>query len=268
MSELQKKLSGVDFIYLGDNANLPYGAKSPSQIAKLSSDCAKTLRFKSADAVVVACNTASSWALDTVRTVMGDIPVFGVVEPGVAAALEALVDISPGTSETPVLVLATRATVKSGAYGRLLREALSQSPLQESLGPLVIEQPCPLLVPMIEEGWFDHPILHQTIQEYVAPYIQSGRSGVALLACTHYPWIHAAFESALPGWKVVNSAQAVASELVRSDLWEKFLKLSSGKDRSHLRTPQVEWIFTDPDAVPAFASRFTGREIVGGPIHE
>lgn len=234
LAALRLQFPRADFTYLGDTANVPYGAKSPAQIEKLSVDCAKKLKARNVDAVVVACNTASSLALQAVRAVMGATPVFGVVEPGVEAALEALA--GSGNDRAPVLVLATRATVKSGAYGRALRARLSDA-------NAVFEQACPLLAPMIEEGWVDHPVLHQTITEYVAPHVLGKEPGVALLGCTHYPWSQAAFEMALPGWTVVDSAQAIARTLART--------LKGVPDSNHQSS--IEWIFTDPTAVPGFA---------------
>jgi len=241
LSELRRSLSSVDYVYLGDTAHVPYGTKSAAQIEKLSSECARTLKSKNIDALIVACNTASSLALEVIRKVMDPIPVFGVVEPGVAAALAAWGESHSEKSQTPILVLATRATVQSHAYGNALRGALNTL--------TVIEQPCPLLVPMIEEGWIDHPVLHQTLVEYVRPHLKNHASGVALLGCTHYPWIHRAFEKALPGWKVVNSARAVVQSLESSQLLRENFSSESGL------AGRVEWIFTDPDAVPAFAKK-------------
>lgn len=164
--------------------------------------------------------------MSEIRRVAGGTPVFGVVEPGVEAALAA----GAGT----VLVLATRATVSSGAYGRALRARLPE-------GAQVIEQACPLFAPMIEEGWIDHPILHQTIGEYVGRHREG--EGVALLACTHYPWIQPAIARALPRWKIVNSAEAVARAV------QQALRPSPAGGRSGA----IDWRFTDPMAVPAFA---------------
>ncbi|NDD90603.1 glutamate racemase [bacterium] len=234
LSELRRRFGSTHFVYLGDTAHVPYGAKSPAQVRKFSAECSRTLRDRGISALVVACNTASSLALDQIRDVCGrGIQVLGVVEPGVSAALEALKQKPLGA---PVLVLATKATVKSGLYGRLLREK----------GAMVFEQACPLLVPMIEEGWTDHPVLHQVIEEYVRSYRSSHLTGVALLGCTHYPWIQEAFQKALPGWTVVNSAQAIASALC------KIVDSGNQPSGSQPEGPQVDWIFTDPEAVPEF----------------
>ena len=247
LTELRKSLPGADYVYIGDTAHLPYGTKSAAQIGRLSAACAHTLKSKNVDAVVVACNTVSAWALEPIREVMGDIPVFGVVEPGVEAALSALKrDFDAGA---PVMVLATPATVRSGSYGKILRQALADSGIKAT----VIEQACPLLVPMIEEGWIDHPILHQTIQEYVQKHLSQHPRGVALLGCTHYPWIQEAFEKALSGWRVVNSAQAIVEFLVRKGISKGIL--TGNSESSAGQRGLVEWIFTDVEAVPSFARR-------------
>ena len=104
---------------------------------------------------------------------------------------------------------------------------------------------------MIEEGWVDHPILHLTVAEYVEPYLKKYSRGVALLGCTHYPWIQTAFEKALPGWTILNSAQAVADALERHTFIKEALVQGKGPCKN-----QVEWIFTDPEALPRFASQF------------
>lgn len=240
LSELKKRLpSSVEFVYLGDTAHVPYGPKSSAQIQKLSVDAVEILKSKGIEALVVACNTAASHAMSAIRAAMHPIPVLGVVEPGMEAALEALQEEKKGS---PLLVLATRATVRSHAYKKAFAQAKVKTP--------IFEQPCPLLVPIIEEGWLDHPILHQTIAEYVKSY-RGYPSGVALLGCTHYPWIHRAFEKALPGWKVVNSALAVAQYLERSP-WFKERK----KKSAHSKGGKVEWIFTDPEVVPEFARKW------------
>jgi glutamate racemase len=163
-----------------------------------------------------------------------------VVEPGAQAAVQAL-GRPAGKTPPPILVLATRATIRSGAYRRALAEAA------QPMRPQVLEQECPLLVPMIEEGWLDHPLLHGTIQEYVSPHFRGHEPGVALLGCTHYPWIQSAIQLSLPGWKVVNSAQAVAEAFAARLGSGLASRLTQGKKG------EITWIFTDPEAVPAFA---------------
>jgi glutamate racemase len=240
LEELRRRFPSLNFIYLGDTAHVPYGPKSPKQIQMLSVQCAEILKKKSPSALIVACNTASSWALSDIEQAMAPIPVMGVVQPGVQAALAAWKSLQK--PEAPILVLATRATVQSHAYKIALTLALAQKH-----DPHILEQACPLLVPMIEEGWTDHSILHQMVAEYVQIYHQQYPKGVALLGCTHYPWIHAAFEKALPNWKVVNSASAIAESLIQNKL---FLPPPLTVQKSMPGT--VEWIFTDEEAVPNF----------------
>ena len=244
LQALRRKFPSVEFVYLGDTANVPYGTKSPSQIEHLSRLCAQRLRDEKIDVLVVACNTASSWALPAIRQEVGPlVDVIGMVEPGVASVLDRCL-----TNTGPILVLATRATVRSGAYRRAFETALSQ----DSGGPGVrdvFEQACPLLVPMIEEGWLDHKILLQTIDEYLSTHRQQGREGIALLGCTHYPWIRTQIESRLPGWTVVDSAESVAQYLASR------VAASGATLSDQPSSPEVKWIFTDPEAVPEFARK-------------
>ena len=207
LGELKKALPEADYVYFGDTANVPYGTKSAGKIESLSRTAARKIRQMNVDALVVACNTASSWAFDAIREEMGDVPVFGVVEPGVDAAIENRID-------GPIVVLATRATVRSHAYISGFKRKLGEAQFAKLQ---ISEQACPLLVPLIEEGWVDHPVLHQVLKEYLSPFADHHPRGVAVLGCTHFPWIQSAVEKALPGWVVVNSAKEVA-EQVRSSL--------------------------------------------------
>jgi glutamate racemase len=244
LQALRKKFPSLELVYLGDTANVPYGTKSPSQIEQLSLACARRLREEQVDALVVACNTASSWALSVIREEMGPtIDVFGMVEPGVAAVLE-----RSGDPSASILILATRATVRSQAYRRAFEASFHERD-GSALAPRVFEQACPLLVPMIEEGWLDHPILHQTIEEYVKKY-HAEPPGVALLGCTHYPWVKDQIAQHLPGWTVVDSAESVASYL------GKWISASHALLPTDAPPGSVKWIFTDPEAVPEFARRY------------
>ncbi len=241
LSELCKRFPGASFVYFGDTAHVPYGTKSPKQIIELSRAAARQLRAHKLDLLVVACNTASSWALPEIQKVMGRVPVRGVVEAGVQAVLDA------HEKGDPVIVFATSATIRSGIYGRTLR----------TLGvSKVREKACPLLVPMIEEGWLNHRILKLTVAEYVQEVgVSASSEGVALLGCTHYPWIHRVFQKQLVGWQVVNSAQAIAAQL-----FHELGELGAAGNRRQGRAPfQVEWHFSDPQAVPLFAQKFLKR---------
>ncbi len=140
---LLTRIAGAHYIYLGDTARLPYGAKSKATIARYAVESARFLEDSGAEFLVIACNTASALALDEIRSAVR-VPVVGVIEPGARAAFHALA--SP--SEPDVLVLATDATVQSHAY----RAECA------ALGLHAMEVACPLLVPLVEEGWTDHPV--------------------------------------------------------------------------------------------------------------
>lgn len=239
--ELKKRFPTVDYIYYGDTANLPYGSKKSAHIEKLSIDCSHFLKSKKIDALVVACNAISSCALPVIRKIFDSIPVFGVIDPGVKAAIKICLS-SSSNGECPILVLATRATVNSHAY----RETLSSvwSPAQKM--PQIFEQACPLLTPMIEEGvWINHSLLSQVVAEYIQPYAKGMKPGVVILGCTHYPWIYPVIQKELPGWVIINSGEAVAKNIETYDLVSK-------SDRS---MGSIEWYFSDPEVISLFAQQ-------------
>lgn len=237
LQALRRRFPRDRFAYFGDTLHVPYGTKSAPQIRALSRSAAERIRSHGVDALVVACNTASSLALDEIEDFLRPLPVYGMVEAGVRSVLRA----TEGTSG-PVVVFGTRATVRSGVYGKTLREEFAKAGGERA----VFEQACPLLVPMIEEGWLRHPVLDATLAEYAGPY-RAHAPGVALLACTHYPWIREAFARALPGWRIVDSADAVVARLE-----EVYPGSDAGED-----LPPVEWFFSDPEVAP-FIFRETG----------
>lgn len=233
LKELITRFPKEDFFYFGDNANLPYGTKSPEQIKNLAISAANYISGQHVDALVIACNTASCIAIEEIRRVMGDkTPVFSVVDAGVESVVLNFKKLNSPTA--PILILGTRATVRSHSYRDLIRASLGDQ-------AQVIEQECPLLVPMIEESWIDHSILHQTVHEYLKDHAHL-KAGVALLACTHYPWIKSAFEKLLPTWQVFDSAVAMGEALTKHFPHQKPSNLPA----------QVHWQFSDPESVPAF----------------
>lgn len=227
LNEIKKRFPGEEYLYFGDTANVPYGTKSETQIKSLVASASEKIKSKGIDALVIACNTASSIAYKEFKTILDPTPLIDVVDAGVNSVIEA----TKGEPTLPVLILGTRATAKSKIYSRLLHEQ------NENL--VIHEQECPLLVPMIEEGWIDHPILKSTIAEYIAPYLKL-KPGVALLACTHYPWIKLQFEQQMSGWKILDSANAVA------DILEAKLHADLHSSRE---ITEVDWHFSDVEGV-------------------
>jgi glutamate racemase len=188
------------YIYLGDTARLPYGSKSRETIARYAVSSAKFLHEQGAELLVVACNTATALAFEDIQQSL-PIPVIGVVEPGAHAAFNA--SASPSNQ---VLVLATAATVQSHAYILAL----------QSLGLQASEKACPLLVPLVEEGWIDHPVTDDVLKIYLAEALAAApATRTLLLGCTHYPLIQPAIHRVLATLAhpltIIDSAAATAA---------------------------------------------------------
>ena len=215
------------YIYLGDTARLPYGSKSHETIARYAVSSAKFLDDQGAELLVVACNTATALALEDIQQSVV-IPVIGVIAPGAKAAQAAssaanrtevpLVQPSatrtaletPISTKAQVLVLATAATVQSQAYTRALN----------ALNVEVHEKACPLLVPLVEEGWIDHPVTDEVLRIYLTEALaEAPYANTLLLGCTHYPLLEPAIRRALAALNhpltIIDSAQATAHAVLR-----------------------------------------------------
>jgi glutamate racemase len=196
---LMDRLPHARFAFLGDTARLPYGSKSRRTIARYAAESAQFLvREQGAQFLVIACNTASALALDAIQDAVS-VPVLGVIKPGAEAARAA--------SQTgDVLVIATDATVQSHAYTAACR----------AQGLRALEKACPLLVPLVEEGWIEHPVTRNVVRIYLSELVadaaaQQLNPDVLVLGCTHYPLLRPLFESAVPqGMRVIDSAEAAA----------------------------------------------------------
>ncbi len=198
---LRELLPSERIFYVGDTARVPYGGKSAATIERYSLEISKMLLEEGAKLIVVACNTASALAVASLEAQL-DVPVVGVIRPGAAAAVAA-------TRSKRVGVIGTRATVQSKAYEKAIH-ALDPSVQVEA-------QACPLLVPLIEEGWMEDPVTDDVIARYLDPMLRSGVDTL-VLGCTHYPLLHAALERrAGSGVRLVDSARNCALE-VRSVL--------------------------------------------------
>jgi glutamate racemase len=193
---LLPQLPGARFLYLGDTARLPYGAKSQATIARYAVESALFLESKGSQHLVIACNTATALALDDIRAAV-KIPVTGVIEPVVAMSQRSF-------SAADTLILATAATVDSHAYrDHCLRAGLHPT-----------EKACPLLVPLVEEGWIDHPVTREVLRIYLAEALEQCNPALVILGCTHYPLIAPLVKETLRALgceaKVVDSAEVTA----------------------------------------------------------
>ena len=199
LAALIPRLPTARFAFIGDTARLPYGSKSRRTIARYAVESAQFLvREQGAQFLVIACNTASALALDAIQDAV-PVPVLGVIEPGAAAA-------SAASKSGDVLVIATDATVQSHAY----KAACAAQNLR------ALEKACPLLVPLVEEGWTSHHVTEEVIRIYLGGLIsEATAAGLApdtlVLGCTHYPLLRPLFESAVPpAMKVIDSAESTA----------------------------------------------------------
>ena len=201
LKALKAALPEESFIYLGDTARLPYGSKSPETIQRYLQQNMTFMWRRNVKALVVACNTASSVLSNVAEQ---RFPVFGVVEPGAQAAYRA-------SKNGRIGVLGTAATVRSSAYAKVLHRL--------DPGLEVTETACPLLVPLVEEGWEDDPITREILKRYLASPLEA-RVDTLILGCTHYPVLKPVIqELAGPQITLVDSADEVARRL-RQDLQE------------------------------------------------
>lgn len=190
-------VAGGELLYLGDTARVPYGSRSPETIRRYTQELTYFLREQEVELIVVACNTISAVAVDVVRQCAGDIPVVDVLEPTVELALQ--------RTQGRIGIVGTRATIASGVYQQLLQ--------QRSQGAVhVWGQACPLFVPLVEEGWIDHPVTQQVAREYLEPLQRAGIDTL-ILGCTHYPLLLPVFRRLLPECCLVEPGEAVAQRL-------------------------------------------------------
>jgi glutamate racemase len=201
---LVARLPRARFAFIGDTARLPYGSKSRRTIARYAVESAQFLvRQQGAEFLVIACNTASALALDAIQDAV-PIPVLGVIEPGASAARAA-------SHTGDVMVIATDATVQSHAYAAACR----------AQGLRALEKACPLLVPLVEEGWTSHPVTAEVIRIYLEELnTEAAAIGMnpdtLVLGCTHYPLLRPLIERAVPpGMRVIDSAEAAAQAAAR-----------------------------------------------------
>jgi glutamate racemase len=208
--ELARRLPHEDLIYLGDTARLPYGTKSAATVVRYSERAVDLLCRYPIKAVVIACNTASAHALAALRS-HTDLPVLGVIEPGARAAVKA----SHGGR---IGIMATEATVRSGAYQRAI--GAIEGVTGDALEARCLALAAPLLVPLAEEGWVDHPVTRLTLETYLAPFVAAS-CDTLVLGCTHYPIMKPLMREVLRdrfhleegAMVLVDSAEALADEL-------------------------------------------------------
>jgi glutamate racemase len=240
-------LPQAEFLYLGDTARLPYGSKSRATIVRYALSSTRFLLEQGADFLVIACNTASALALKEIRD-STRVPVLGVIETGANEARSQ-------SKTRDILVIGTDATISSHAYAAACRER----------GLRALEKACPLLVPLVEEGWVDHPVTAEVVRIYLTELLQQAQESdldpdTLVLGCTHYPLLRPMMEAALsPAIRVIDSAQATASQAAQQLAGHRVTGGSAGSQSCSCR-------FFATDSVAKF--RNLGTRFLGSPIHE
>ena len=237
LRELRKALPSANYLYFGDTAHLPYGAKSVRTVAKYAISAAHFLEQHGIEMLVVACNTATALAINDIRAAVR-VPVVGVIEPGAQRAAEI-------SKTKKAVVVATEATVASHAYSRALQQ----------VGLEATEKACPLFVPLVEEGWVDHRVTEDVAHIYMDEVFHDGarNADVLVLGCTHYPLLRPLLRKVVPAQvEIVDSAESTAAKVVQM----------LGKDHGQSSSGELRCYATD--SVEKF--RRLGGKFLGRPI--
>ena len=236
---IYERLPYESTIYFGDTARVPYGPKSPDTVRRYSLEILHWLLAQGVKAVVIACNTSTAHALEALQGA-SPVPVIGVIDPGARAAVSAM-------RRGPIGVIGTAGTIASNAYARAIQAA--------SPGTAVEQKACPLFVPLVEEGWFDHPAAELIAAEYLAP-MKRARVEVLVLGCTHYPLLKPLLQRTLgPEIRLIDSGEETAASV------QAALR-SSGLDAPPNATPEHRFVVSDDEArFRQVGSRFIGERL-------
>jgi glutamate racemase len=245
LKALLELVPAAEYAYFGDTARLPYGSKSVETVARYAVEASHFLESQGAQMLVIACNTATALALDRICAA-AHVPVVGVVEPGAEAA-------SAATKNRKIVVLGTEATVSSHAY----RKAL------EKRGLKAREKACPLLVPLVEEGWVQHSVTEQVARIYLTEAFADGfhDADTMVLGCTHYPLLKPVLRGVAPGHvKIVDSAESTAHTV--SAHFKDLLPSPGSLEEERRSAPRLRFFATDS----AEKFRRLGEMFLGFPI--
>ena len=236
---LMERLPLENIVYFGDTARVPYGNKSRATIENFTQQIVQFLLQQDVKALVIACNTIAAVAADKVEQMAGNMPVINVIDAGADAALKA-------TRTGHIGVIATSTTVNSNAYARAIH---AQSPQAR-----VVSQACPILVPLVEEGWLDNEITRLTCKEYLKTVLVENVDTL-VLGCTHYPLLKPLIAEEAPGVTLVDSAITTAEDTAQALAQAGLLNNS---------TEEADYRFFVSDIPLRFQSigeRFLGRSL-------
>ncbi|MGA2979429.1 MAG: glutamate racemase [Terriglobales bacterium] len=245
---LVERIPGADYLYFGDTARLPYGSKSAATVEHYAVGAVRYLQDQGAELLVIACNTATALALDEIK-LAASVEVIGVVEPGAEAAAAA-------SRKRKVVVIGTDATISSHAYQRAL----------EARKVGVREKACPLFVPLVEEGWVEHPVTEQVAKIYLSEAFSDDArdADVLVLGCTHYPLIKPLLRRVAPEHvAIVDSAESTARDVARQLQIEPQIVSSAGSTKSALNSALAMKFFATDSAEKfrKMGSRFLGLSL-------
>lgn len=236
---LRRELPQESFVYLGDTARLPYGTKSRDSVLRYSVQAAEFLMGRGIKYLVVACNTASSVAVEELRRRLAPMPVIGVVEPGASAGCRA-------TTTGTIGVIATEGTVRGGSYQRCISAVRPDA--------IVVAKACSLFVSLAEEGWTEGPIVEAIAHRYLDEMFATAPAiDTLVLGCTHFPVLLPALRRVVGGEvAIVDSAETTASELA--------VELEQLELRASVATSRVSLLATDgPERFARVGSSFLGE---------
>jgi len=239
--EMMKQLPEYELIYFGDTARTPYGTKSKETIIKYATEDTDFLLSQGAKLIIVACNTASALASEDLKKKFPNIPIFEVVMPAVKKALDV-------TKNKRVGVIGTYATIGSGLYEKLLK---NNNPEIE-----VYQAPCPLFVPLVEEGWLANPETKRIAKKYLHP-LRLKKIDTLILGCTHYPLLKSIIQPKIGRRvKLVDSAEAVVGEV------KKYLKDNPAVEKTLVKGKNHKFLVSDlTPRFGAIAEKWLGRRV-------
>ncbi len=224
LRKLAELLPNENLIYLGDTARVPYGNRSAETIRLYAQQSAGFLLKHSVKSILVACNSISCVALTDIEN-LSPVPVTGVIKPAVAAVLQ-------NSNSRRIGIIGTRATIKSRAYELEIKDNLS-SDTQLSIYTV----PCPLFVPLVEEGWQHHPVVYTIAQEYLQPLIKA-EIDTLIMACTHYPILRKVIQEVMPDVRLIDSGEEAAIQIANA-------VISDNKKSSVNFSRRIECYLTD-----------------------
>lgn len=240
LKEILNAMPGEDTIYLGDTARVPYGTKSAETVTRYSFENAKFLLKFDIKLLVVACNTASAYCLPQLKKELS-IPVIGVIEPGAKKAVEV-------TKAKRIGIIGTEGTIRSGAYFDAIKT------IDQSIA--VFTQPCPLFVPLAEEGWTNNQIARMTAHAYLND-IKKQWIDALILGCTHYPLLKSIISDVMGNTvTLIDSGHEAAAEVAKRLMEKNLLKTISSGESFH------RFFVTDsPERFRQVGSRFMGTRL-------